>query len=146
MITDDYLEIAEGAKGKTSDYTTAIIPNGFKGLRIGIPRYGFYNASITGLDQYAYDITETILSKMADLGAIVINNTNLPSTDEFYESGNSWSTGNETMVLQTEFKVDLAKYLSELQGDVTVKSLEDVINFNDRHAAIEMPEGQCCQG
>lgn len=46
--------------------------------------------------------------------------------------------------LAYDFKQDLAQYLSELEN-ATVTTLEDVINFNDAHAAIEMPEGECCQ-
>lgn len=47
-------------------------------------------------------------------------------------------------MLNTEFKVDLALYLGELQNS-TVKTLADVIKFNDLHSDVEMPPKECCQ-
>jgi amidase len=63
---------------------------------------------------------------MAELGAVVLNNTDLPSTDEYLRS----ARGNETVVLNTDFKADIATYLSEITGGEGVKTLEDLINFN----------------
>lgn len=44
----------------------------------------------------------------------------------------------------TEFKVDLEDYLRGLK-ESKVRTLEDIINFNDAHSAIEFPPGQGCQ-
>ena len=133
--------------GKTSDYTTAIVPNGFRGARIGIPRQFFYNQSRTGLASEVYSTVESVLTRIGTLGATVLT-TNLPSTEEFVDSGN------ETIVLNFDFKNDLAIYLSELTNASSmnpktpwgIKTLADAINFNDANAAVEMPKGQCCQG
>ena len=138
---------ANGSIGKTSDYTTAIVPNGFRGVRIGVPRQFFYNESRTGLASEVYTTTEAVLNRISTLGASVLT-TNLPSTEEFVESGN------ETIVLNFDFKNDLAIYLSELTNSSSatsstpwgIKTLADAINFNDANAAVEMPAGQCCQG
>jgi hypothetical protein len=44
----------------------------------------------------------------------------------------------------TEFKADLENYLGSLR-ESKVRTLEDVINFNDAHASDEFPPGQGCQ-
>jgi amidase len=45
----------------------------------------------------------------------------------------------EGEVLETEFKWDLAAYLKEWAPTATVKTLEDVIEWNKKHAKEEMP-------
>ena len=40
--------------------------------------------------------------------------------------------------------MDLEEYLRGLR-ESKVRTLEDIINFNDAHAAIEFPPGQGCQ-
>ena len=44
----------------------------------------------------------------------------------------------------TEFKADLEDYLGSLK-ESKVRTLEDVINFNDAHASVEFPSGEGCQ-
>jgi hypothetical protein len=44
----------------------------------------------------------------------------------------------------TEFKADVEDYLGGLK-ESKVRTLEDVINFNDAHASDELPSGQGCQ-
>ena len=78
------------------------------------------------------------IKKMATLGAHIQDPANLPSSSEFLTSKN------ETIVLDTDFKVDLAAYLSEL-SNATVTTLADVINFNDKNRDIEFAPGECCQ-
>lgn len=45
---------------------------------------------------------------------------------------------------ETEFKVDLQRYLQGLNYS-TVRNLEELVNFNDAHADIEFAPDQCCQ-
>jgi amidase len=127
---------------KTSDYTTAIVPMGFKGLRIGVPRSYFYNSNATSLEDEVYTTTNAVLAKIAALGATIQDPADLPSAPDFM-NGNVG--GNESFILNADFKVDLATYFAGLTNS-TVMSLADVINFNDKNAAVEMPVGQCCQG
>lgn len=79
------------------------------------------------------------MKKIASLGAHVQDPANLETVDELFQSTA------ETTVLNFDFKVDLATYLSDL-GNTTLTSLRDVIEYNDKNAAIEMPAGECCQG
>jgi amidase len=52
-----------------------------------------------------------------------------------------WSTllDDEFEVLLWDFKADLNTYLARFNGALPVKSLADLIEFNDQHAAAEMP-------
>lgn len=40
--------------------------------------------------------------------------------------------------------MNIEKYLGELNVS-SVRTLEDLVNFNDENAAIEFPPGECCQ-
>lgn len=60
------------------------------------------------------------LSKMQSLGAIVIDNLELPSFEEFLQSDAM------DIVLRCDFKEDLATYLAE-RRESTMRSLQDVI-------------------
>ncbi|RSH80136.1 hypothetical protein EHS25_007241 [Saitozyma podzolica] len=48
------------------------------------------------------------------------------------------------MAWVNEFREDWEGFLPSLTNR-SVNSLEELINFNDRHAAAEMPPGECCQ-
>ena len=85
---------------------------------------------------------------MGSLGALIQDPTDLPST---YELATSFA---EVLVLRmtlvskltsvTDFKVNIETYMEGLNVS-SVRTLEDLINFNDAHAAIEFPPGKCCQ-
>lgn len=139
-LTSFFVIATESLDHEISDsYTSAIIPNGFSGLKIGIPRSHFYNSSLTKLEPEVYSTVDTVFSRMASLGAILEDPADLPTIEEL------WASKHEKVVLDFEFKVDLALYLEELE-ESKVRNLMDVIKFNDRNAAVEMPEGECCQG
>ncbi len=78
------------------------------------------------------------IEKIRSLGATIQDPADPPSINDYLYSNN------ETIVLQNDFKVDLGNYLANLISS-PVRSLQDVINFNDANAAIEMPAGECCQ-
>lgn len=63
------------------------------------------------------------IQKIMALGANVTDPADMPSALEIPQSNN------ESIVLYTDFKVDLGTYLMELGGDITtgVRSLEDAI-------------------
>jgi amidase len=85
---------------------------------------------------------------MESLGAFIHDPTDLPST---YELATSFA---EVLVLRmtlvskltpvTDFKMNIEAYMEDLNVS-SVRTLEDLINFNDAHADIEFPPGQCCQ-
>lgn len=76
---------------------------------------------------------------MASLGAYIQDPADLPSASEFT------NLPTEDQVMNTDFKVDFARYASELQGP-EVTTVAELINFNDLNSAVEMPPENCCQG
>ena len=76
-------------------------------------------------------IFETCLDILKQLGAVVIDPANVPNFDKFGKT--------EGDVLHYEFKADLNKYLKTLAPNVRVRSMQDVIAFNDENQARVMP-------
>ena len=109
-----------------ADYTKFLDRDGLRGARIGIAheRYMGYSQSTDALLMAAADV-------MRQLGATVIHPTDIATAGKFDDS--------EFDVLLYEFKADLNEYLAGLGAGAPVKSLADVIAFNDRNAGREMP-------
>jgi amidase len=107
------------------DYTRFLDPNGLSGKRIGVARqlFGFH----PGVDR----LMEDALSEMKRLGAVLIDPVKLPETEELEDT--------EMEVLLYEFKAGLNSYLAELGESAPVKTLADVIAFNERNREREMP-------
>lgn len=104
-------------------YGQALDLNGLRGARIGVARQVFgFNDEV---DRVIGQAIETI--KRA--GAEVIDPANLPSYSKLSEPENE--------ALLWEFKADLNAYL-EARG-AQVRSLHDVIEFNEKNRAREMP-------
>jgi amidase len=96
-----------------------------RGARIGVARayFGYH----PGLDRKV----EEALAALRELGAEVIDPVDLGAMKEMEEA--------EFDVLLYEFKADLDAYLAALGPSAPVRSLADVIAFNEKHAAEEMP-------
>jgi amidase len=109
-----------------ADYTQFLDPAGLRGARIGVVREG-----VTGYSEETDKIFEQAIAAMKDAGAEVVDPANLPSHREWEES--------EFEVLLYEFKADLNKYLEGLGVNAPVKSLEEIIAFNEANRAREMP-------
>jgi amidase len=45
----------------------------------------------------------------------------------------------------TEFREDLEQYFATLQN-TSLRTLADVVDYNNAHGSVEMPPGFCCQG
>ncbi|KAJ9094307.1 hypothetical protein QFC20_006935 [Naganishia adeliensis] len=118
----------------------------FQGMKIGVPREGFFNETLSGSSRDQQDADHEIFSiavdaaiaKIQSLGASIQDPADLPSFQDYLYSNN------ETIVLRNDFKVDFGAYMSKLISS-QVRTLEDVINFNDAHADIEFAPGECCQ-
>jgi len=63
-------------------------------------------------------------------GAIVIDPADIASAGKFDDT--------ETEVLLYEFKADLNSYLAGLGPKAPVKSMKDVIDFNEKHSSREL--------
>lgn len=114
--------------GRTAytDYTQFLDPHGLEGVRIGVARKG-----LTGYNEKTDAVFETALQALKDAGAILVDPADIPTMDQI-------SAGtNETLVLQTDFKSDIAKYLATRQ-DPFMHTLQDLIDFNNAHASEEL--------
>src|ERR1700733_1223528 len=109
------------------DYPTFLDPAGLNGARLGVVRkyFGFNDA----VDQ----LMETLVGEMRHAGAEIIDPTDIPTIGKFDDS--------EMTVLLYELKADLAAYLAR-RGETSIgnpiKSLKDVIDFNERNRNREM--------
>jgi len=111
---------AEADRHKT-DYTALLDANSLKGKRIGVMRFA------TG---FGTDATfATALAVLKERGATLV---------EIKKFDDSKIGKNEGPVLLTEFKADLAKYLKGSPAPIAVRSLGDVIAFDNAHAKAEM--------
>lgn len=108
-----------------SDYTAFLDPNGLKGARIGVARnyFGFLD-SVDALMAVS-------LSALKKQGAELVDPAEIPNMDKVGEA--------ELQVLLFELKADLNAYLARLGPSSPVKSLKEVIAFNERRAKDEMP-------
>jgi amidase len=108
-----------------SDYTTFLKKDGLSGARIGVAR------NMTGSNKRIIDILESCLDVMKQMGAVIVDPTNLPNSDTLGET--------ELKVLLYEFKSGLNSYLSDLGPRSKVHSLEEVIKFNEDYKRRVMP-------
>ncbi|KAF8878104.1 amidase signature enzyme [Infundibulicybe gibba] len=91
---------------------------------------------ISGADPSVNIIFERGLAVIRSLGATVIDPADLPSADEIAVSTN------ETLVLGIDLKVQLNDwYRSLLENPSGVRSLADLIKFNDDNPTLEEPVG-----
>ena len=119
-------EATKASAGKSlSDYAKFLDANGLKGARIGVQRksFGFNDA----VDKLMNDCIDIIKKR----GATVIDPADIPTNGKFDDS--------ELEVLLYEFKTDLNSYLASLGPRAPVKSLKEIIDFNDQFRDREMP-------
>lgn len=109
----------------TPDYTAFLDPAGLRGARIGVVRslFGF----LTRVDAAMAEALAALRAGGADL----IDPVDLTPAGRIGEP--------EGDVLHYEFKAGLNAYLARLGPGAPVKSLADVIAFNEKHAREEMP-------
>ncbi len=108
-----------------SDYTVFLDPAGLRGTRIGVAR------EYAGFHDKVDRVFEDALDAMRSEGAEIIDPASPGSIRSMLEP--------EWEILLYEFKADLNAYLSDLGPGAHVRSLADVIEFNEREAAREMP-------
>lgn len=112
-------------QGRTEDYTASLDPEGLRGARIGVARnlFGFHERVDRAL--------ESALDTMRRQGAVLVDPVELRLPPEGEKL--------ELEVLLYELKADLNAYLATLAPGVAVRSLEDVIRFNEENRDREMP-------
>jgi amidase len=115
------------SQGKAhADYTKFLDPQGLKGARIGVPRERFF-----GYHAPTDALVEKAIELMKAQGATIIDPAPIPTAAKIDEP--------EFEVLLYEFKADLEAYLAGLGDKTKVKTLADLIRFNDEHRDTEMP-------
>ncbi|HXG45123.1 MAG TPA: amidase [Gemmatimonadales bacterium] len=109
-----------------TDYTRSLQPGGLEGIRLGVARKRFFGYH-DGTDR----LIEAAIEVLRGLGATVIDPADIPHAGEYDDA--------EFEVLLYEFKADLETYLRSRGPDVPVRTLADIIEFNQRNAARVMP-------
>ncbi len=115
-----------GGQGRGADYTASLDPRGLAGARIGVARAKFFGYS-PGADA----LVEDAIKRMKEQGAVVVDPADIPHAGEYDDA--------EFDVLLYEFKADLNAYLAEWAPGAPVRSLAEVIAFNEAHRDREMP-------
>jgi len=124
-VADSADSATAGSQGKLfTDYTKFLDPAALKGARLGVVRKYF------GFNDAVDRLMETLLGEMKHAGAEIVDPADIPTIGKFDES--------ELTVFMYELKADLAAYLARRLGS-SVKSLQDVIAFNERNRDREMP-------
>jgi amidase len=116
---------ASRSRGRV-DYTRFLDANGLRGARIGVARAKFFGYS---------DVTDRLINAAVETmkaqGAIIVDPANIDTAGKFDDS--------EYDVLLYEFKADLNAYLASLGPKAPVRTLQDIIAFNEAHRDQEMP-------
>jgi amidase len=120
----DAATAASAGKSQT-DYSQFCDPNGLKGARIGVARKYFgFNDAVDALMNQALDV-------MKKLGATLIDPADIETLGKFDDS--------ELLIFMYELKADLNAYLAQLGPNSSVRTLKDIIDFNERNREKEMP-------
>ena len=109
-----------------TDYTRFLDPAGLRGARIGVMR-----AKLSGVNQGTDRLVNEALDAMRKQGAVIVDPADVPHLGEYDDA--------ELTVLLYELKADLNAYLAEFAVGAPVKTLADVIAFNERNKDREMP-------
>lgn len=110
------------------DYTAELDPAGLEGARIGVLR------SAVGFSPLADQVFDEALAALREAGAEVIDPVEMPSAADISSSPDGLE------LLLWELKADLAAWFTQmLPVDAPIRSLADVIAFNEAHPDEEMP-------
>ena len=128
----DPFTVESGTRGFT-DYTSFLEADGLRGMRIGVARLFF------GFHEIVDQIVENAIESMRAVGAIIVDPVDLSPGGRLTGQSSVASIGAvENEVLLYEFKAGLNVYLEACGPDVEVRSLTDLLLFNERNAVSEM--------
>ena len=120
---DRYTADSEGKSH--ADYTQFLDVHGLKGARIGVARKYFgFSDGVDAIMAEAMDV-------MRKAGATLIDPADIESFGKFDDS--------ELLIMMYELKADMEQYLARRGPASPVKTLKDLIDFNDHNAQKEMP-------
>jgi amidase len=121
---DDPATAASAGKSQT-DYSQFCDPNGLKGARIGVARKYF------GFNDAVDALMEQSLDAMRKQGATLVDPADIETFGKFDDT--------ELVVFLYELKAGLNAYLARLGPGSPVRTLKDIIDFNERNREKEMP-------
>jgi amidase len=107
------------------EFAAKLRSGALKGVRLGVIRGPF------GLDPRLNPLLEGAIEKLKSLGAEVVD---LGECPDLSRAGDP-----EMEVLLYEFKDGVNSYLATVGAGSPIKTLADVIAFNEKHAALELP-------
>jgi amidase len=121
----DSATTAAGAKRETS-YAAGLDANALKGMRIGVPReqYFGYSSAADSVAQHAIDL-------MREKGAVIVDPVPIEKMGDVGEA--------ELEVLLYEFKAGINEYLGALGAGSKMRTLTDLIEYNEANKSKEMP-------
>lgn len=114
------------SRGKSyADYTQFLVADGLRGARIGVVRGTFgFNSAVDA-------VMATAMEVLRAQGAVMVDPAEIETRGKFDDS--------ESTVFMYELKADLNAYLARLGPRAPVHSLQEVIEFNEKHREQEMP-------
>jgi amidase len=121
---DDKATTPSAGKSFT-DYTKFLEADGLRGARIGVLRKAF------GFNRAVDKLMEAALDAMKKQGATLVDPVEIETSGKFGET--------EFLGFMYELKADLNAYLAWLGPNAPVKTLKEIIAFNEKNAAKEMP-------
>jgi amidase len=111
--------------GLATDFAAGLDPGGARGMRLGVARKFFgFSPDVDAVMKHA-------LEALKDAGAVLIDPVDLPTSAKYDAS--------ELDVLLYEFKTDLDAYLGKAGPGAQVKTLAELIQFNEKNKDKEMP-------
>jgi amidase len=120
----DGADPATASAPAAADYATALDPNGLKGARIGVVRAVFGSPAADALVNAALEVLKA-------QGAELIDPVEILHLKDYGDQ--------EYTVLLYEFKADLNAYLAGLGPNAPLRTLADLIAFNEQNRDREMP-------
>ena len=122
--TDDKATIASDGRF-FKDYTQFLNADGLRGARIGVLRKTF------GFNPMVDKLMEVALEVMKKQGATLVDPVEIETSGKFGDT--------EFLGFMYELKADLNAYLAWLGPNAPMKTLKEIIEFNDKNASKEMP-------
>ncbi|MBW7455129.1 amidase, partial [Paenibacillus sepulcri] len=111
-----------------ADYTAFLDKDGLKGARIGIPRDYYFEE----LTDEQLGIFNRAVEIMKELGAVIVDPADIATARSIVYS----------TVILNEFKASLNAYLAKLGPHAPMRTLKDIIEFNNQHPMETLKYGQ----
>lgn len=123
-----------GAPRERWDLTSILDANGLDGARIGVARKGLW-----GYQAQTDLVAEEALRALASAGAVLVDAADIPTVEAMHGEWPPPALDDGMNVLLYEFKAGINAYLATRGEQSPVKTLADLITFNNDHLAQEMP-------